>query len=220
MAEASQWPGWDVEQLAMLKDSYREVTGHEMPANMDPAKATEELRKQFAMLIGPEESEEHETPQMLFSVILAAAKLKKAMVRGQRKRQSLAMMQARKDAKAAAEAAENARQAAAHKWDPEQLEMLKASYMEVTGRPMPAHYAPFQAVEELRRLVPNVGAEDDSPHDTVLAITFAAKLKRRWLEARRRKLAEKAKAAGVPLSEYSGPAVEMGDWGRVKEKPA
>mmetsp|Transcript_8748 Transcript_8748/g.18149 ORF Transcript_8748/g.18149 Transcript_8748/m.18149 type:complete len:258 (+) Transcript_8748:2-775(+) len=99
--------------------------------------------------------------------------------------------------------------------------MLKASYLEVTGREMPAYYAPFQAVEELRRLVPNVGAPDDSPQDTVVVILAAAKLKRRWLEGRRRKLAQKASQKGVPLNEYTGPALEAIDWGgRVKEAPA
>jgi len=214
----SQWPGWDEDQLAMLKDSYREVTGHEMPPDMDPAKATEELRRQFSMFMETKEPADDETPQMLFSVILAAARLKKAMLRGRRRRQKEAA-----DAAAKREAEEKAKteaQAKEHHWDPEQLEMLKASYMEVTGRPMPSYYAPFQAMEELRRLVPNIAAEDDSPQDTILVIMAAAKLKRRWLANRRGSLVRKAKQAGVPVAEYKGPAFEMGDFGRVKEKPA
>ena len=57
---ASQWPGWDEDQLAMLKDSYREVLGVAMPPDMDPAKATEYLRKQFEVLMGDPGAEEEE----------------------------------------------------------------------------------------------------------------------------------------------------------------
>eukprot|EP00966_Prymnesium_polylepis_P040610 942218-Prymnesium_polylepis.2 len=192
----SQWPGWDEDQLAMLKDSYREVTGHEMPPDMDPAKATEELRRQFSMFMETKEPADDETPQMLFSVILAAARLKKAMLRGRRRRQKEAA-----DAAAKREAEEKAKteaQAKEHHWDPEQLEMLKASYMEVTGRPMPSYYAPFQAMEELRRLVPNIAAEGAAPPPRCLPRAHASCARRARRGARRLRVARPARPNHPP----------------------
>ena len=76
-----------------------------------------------------------ETRVMLFSVILAAAKLKKAMLRARAAKQR----EARQAEKKAAEQAALEQQATAHGWDPEQLDMLRQSYMEVAGsRPHPA----------------------------------------------------------------------------------
>ena len=52
-------PEWDEDRVAMLKDSYRELTGHPMPAWMTPEQALMELKK-YSLVFVEDEDEEAE----------------------------------------------------------------------------------------------------------------------------------------------------------------
>merc|ERR1719382_554287 len=86
-------------------------------------------------------------------------------------------------------------------WDAEELQMLKASYREVTGRSIPPYLSPDDALAELRRLLPVITAEEEDSQATLGAILAAAKLKQRFLAAQARR---KEKAAILAAAKDAG----------------
>lgn len=157
-----------MDRLCMLRDSYREVTGHAMPDDKDPNVAAEELRRRFAALVQAEDDDAtDEQLDRLFTIIRSGAKIVKTLVRARHR------ARAKTEKSAVMEA-----QAAKHGWDEDRLRMLHDSYREITGHKMPSSMSPDEAIKELRRLIVPASSHGDLLDETLSLIAAAAKLKR------------------------------------------
>lgn len=140
----------EAEMLAMLKDSYREVTGRSMPEGMDAEAAMAELRvlqaAAWAALCKDEEPEE-EAPAA-DGAAPPMSPLDKFRRGGKKARLSLRMggVILRADPTNGANALKE------EEWDETMLEMLKDSYREMTGHGIPTEMTPGQAYAELRKM--------------------------------------------------------------------
>lgn len=133
-SQPSKWPGWDVDRLIMLRDSYREVTGHMMPEDMDPNVAAEDLRRRFIAFVQDEEEaiEMDRRMDTLFYIIQAAGKIHRAVLRARQHSKECDNVKA---------------QPGKHGWDEERLLMLQDSYRDITGHSMPRDIAPALTIK-------------------------------------------------------------------------
>ena len=190
----------DWEVLQALADSYREVTGRAMPEDMTAEQAYAELKmRTIAAWGGDVEMLAAESTDSVKSVGDSEAS------EDREERQIRKLGKAFKSAR-------NALALARHKgtdavdvgataalkeddWDEQMLEMLKASYREITGRGIPAGMSPAAAEAELRRIM--IGTWKDEGNDD-LAAELSAK-SATWSE----KEASDAPASGVAQKRVS-----------------
>ena len=113
----------------MLKESYREFTGHALPDYMTNEQAKVELNKFIFQWDDVDDDEEEgedgeKSPahNMSLSTILVASKFARKLGKQTKARR--------------------ARMPRNEEWDPDALELLKASYREITGSAMPSSMTP------------------------------------------------------------------------------
>ena len=130
----------DAEALQMIKDSYREVTGREMPSHMTAEEGYAELRLlTIARWQGEEIDDESESAGTAKSPLdRLRAKVRVA------KLQLLLFAPSERGAAPAVALADN-------DWTTELMDMLKASYREMTGRALPEGLSYSEAELELRK---------------------------------------------------------------------
>lgn len=168
---------WDHDHVEMLKASYREVTGRQMPSYMTPDQVAAELHRLMPVISTKtgnlsEKSLTEMSPEdaiVALCVIKAAAKLTIFVARHRKAR----LLR-------------------------DKLEMLEASYHEVTGHSIPTHMTPDQAEAELKRLCPPIiTANLESTQDVARVLRAALKLKSQLLKIRRRLREEASEAAAA-----------------------
>ena len=120
----------------MLKESYREFTGHALPDYMTNEQAKVELNKFIFQWDDVDDDEEEgedgeKSPahNMSLSTILVASKFARKLGKQTKARR--------------------ARMPRNEEWDPDALELLKASYREITGSAMPSSMTPARAYRTL-----------------------------------------------------------------------
>jgi len=153
---------WTADEVQMLKDSYREVTGRNMPPYISPDEALAELRKALPVIC----TDEEELPGVTLKVVMAASKLKMRWYEAVKRRKYEASVSA---------------DAAASGWDEESYALLQASYREVTGSALPSYLSPDEAAAELRRLVAAdipIGMLANAADLPISALMAAVKLKK------------------------------------------
>lgn len=135
----------DEEVLQMLADSYREVTGRAMPPTMTAEEAYAELRLRT---VAAWQGDLNALSESLRSSEGSPAEKRSSMVDSMRtsaRRSRLSLKNAQSVMASTAPSLKD------EDWDPEMLEMLKASYREVTGRAMPTGMSAAAAEAELRQ---------------------------------------------------------------------
>ena len=144
---------WDEERLAMLKDSYMELTGRSMPSYLTPELALAELKKYALVYDDEEEEAEPEKP----------AEESSGSTKGKFRSSILAikMMKRMKSGIIPKEQMVTKTMLADNEWDAEALQMLKASYAELMGHTMPSYLTPAQAWKELQQFNPYTALEPD-----------------------------------------------------------
>lgn len=148
----SQTPSIEEEEvLQMLKDSYREVTGHAIPDSMTVDEAYAELRLRTMAAWQGEDDIAEEEEEEAGSGLSVLEKLRKGIVMTKISLRAIGPMKLSK--KGPLELKDD-------DWDAEMLQMLQASYREVTGRAMPKNLTPAQAELELRRATAAMWRED------------------------------------------------------------
>ncbi len=168
----------------MLKESYREFTGHALPDYMTNEQAKVELNKFIFQWDDVDDDEEEgedgeKSPahNMSLSTILVASKFARKLGKQTKARR--------------------ARMPRNEEWDPDALELLKASYREITGSARPSSMTPTQAYRTLQAaLRSDVMMSFDPLLDAVPEDNFSVDAEAKKLEGKEKEWVQRADGLG------------------------